>query len=183
MTLTSSTLNRRRGLALFAVLLALPLLSGCEYFDDVVVPAQDSTDPYAWGFIYQNGGYVFSGGRSFETNDRNKGFLTFATAMDHGGARRVAMHRSAVARYSNGALGAITHLHYLSAESVEQPGGPGDTVSNGRYVARYVVPGRQAPATRSGIPLTSITYTWHVEAEDMHGNVTIAPGGTLIYRP
>ncbi len=164
----------------------VPLLSGCEFFDDVVVPELDDGPPIAWAFLLEDGGYIPANGRTFETRDPDESFIILSAAYDQGGARRVTMRRTTEARYESFGWsgGWALNTGIYAPDTHEVPDAcPGDVVSNGLWTGAFVTPGHDWPEHCGDLKLVSVTYTWTVEAEDMHGNVTLAPGGTIIYRP
>ena len=181
---TRKTLTRPvRIPVLLGLMLLLPLLGGCEYFEDVVVPIHDNTPPAAWAFVLENGNYLLANGATWETRDPSKAFVIMATAYDHGGARRVTLRGTAVGEYRAPLQGWCEYEYEYFPLVEEVPDAcPGDVVSNGLWVADYVTPGSIFPLNCGGRKLVTAVYTWTVEAEDMHGNVTTSPVATLRYR-
>jgi hypothetical protein len=164
------------------LILALPLLGGCELFDDTVVPPVDSSPPIAAPTLYQGGDYVWATGKTWTTSSKSQGYIVLAASYDWGGARKVTLNRHATALYAQGDIGAY-QFAALAPIVETQSGGVGQTVSNGVWTGDWVQPGKMFAATLSGMPLQWVEYTWSVTAENFHGGVSTTPGGTIRYEP
>lgn len=199
MTTTLERGNRRSRYVLYLMLL-LPLLGGCEFFSNVVVPATDDTDPHAliWLLDLEEGVYKDARGQVWVTSDPNEGFITMATALDAGGARRVTMRRKVTGVYGHPhpywqyfplaiqswGTPALYYPITLGLREETQSGGVGDVVSDGLWTGDYITPGSYEsllPSSVGGRPLYMLVFTWWAETEDMHGNVSISPPGYLVY--
>lgn len=184
----SAKIRRRAvGLALVALALASLALVGCEYFWDVVVPASDHTAPTPAASVIRGGVRTNSWGINpsirMETSDPSESFYVMAAGIDAGGTHSVTLAptvttvctRSGLAQRAEGHLESIT-------ETVEAS--PGDTVSNGLWTGQFVHMGSylESPCN-PGWTLSSVGYSWWIEAEDFHGNVATRFGGSIVYRP
>lgn len=166
-----------------ALVVLSPLLSGytsCSQWDTVVVPSSDTRPPIAIaGYVDDAGKHIWSlGPVDITTTDPNDEIIAVSSAWDAGGARRVHMDRYAAVRCKKGSFGQLTHVDF-GPLSASQPGGPGDTVSEGVWTFHTFDVAHFRGYCRSGFEPVKITYSWTVRAEDFFGNVDSQPGNTI----
>lgn len=165
----------------------LLVVSGCEYFKDVVIPKHDINEPSAIASVMVNGDIVafgrnIDGSLTYRTSDRNTGFIAVAAAQDKGGAHRVVMAPALQYTCASPGSSFATRriVDYVTLERTQE-GQVGDVVSDGVFTA-HVINFGQLRCARPGEVVTHATYTWHVQAEDFHGNVKEMQNATIEYR-
>lgn len=113
---------RRRIFGLFG-LAALTLAAGCEFWNEVTVPAVDTTPPMGVARLYEVGGewldlfaYTADDGIHYVTSDSQRTFVPIAAAWDPQGARRVRMYQGATRTCADGEIGATQHISMAPLE-------------------------------------------------------------------
>jgi hypothetical protein len=172
--------------------------AGCQYFSNVVVPANDPTPPTAISGAYEltKGAYQalsFDQAGAFElaVNDDTETFLAVSAGMDDGGPRNVEMlgpnrdpYGPIATMWCTDARGVdhVTTVQTWGQPVVSQHGNVGDTVSNGLWT---YVPVRfdQFDACPAGTRLRTATFAWSTRAEDMAFHATYGTNVSIRYTP
>lgn len=155
--------------------------SGCDYFDDVTVPATDTKKPTAVAAVWQADEYLaFSSGTSqpllFEV-DPDEGYVMIGAGMDSGGTKKITISRGYQTSCING--GFIETAEVALPPIVKtQPGGVGQEVSNGIWDGELVVLSDFLTCSAGSTP-TQVDLTWTVTAEDFHGNKQVHGPATM----
>lgn len=165
------------------VLSALVLLSGCDLFSSVTVPASDNVSPTAIASVWIESSYeATSSGASplsYTVTDPDKTHMAIGAIMDAGGAHSVAISAELVLDCD---LGGIAQRQYLTYAPISQTqsGSVGDTVDNGVYTAHGI---RFSSLSCTSGTLTQARFTWNVSGEDLHGNSASHNGAEMVYIP
>lgn len=165
------SLNRRvlRGAGVVALALV-----GCDYFYDTTVPASDSTPPVAWAAVYHGGEHVAISSSNagsplfFPIDDPDEYYLLIGAGTDDGGTKKVTFSHEFSRTCLQGNLGQNATGSFVPMVET-QTGSVGATVSNGVWTGPMVRL-RDYATCNSGWTLASVSYKWHVTAEDFHGN-------------
>ncbi|MFY0537404.1 hypothetical protein [Nannocystis pusilla] len=153
-------------------LLVLALV-GCDYFFDTTVPASDSTPPVAWAAVYHGGEHVDisssnAGSPLSFAADPDEYYLLIGAGTDDGGTKKVTVSHNFSRTCVQGNL--AQNSSGLGVPMIEtQSGSVGATVSNGVWTGPTVRL-RDYATCNAGWTLSQLTYSWHVTAEDFHGN-------------
>jgi hypothetical protein len=161
--------------------LALLLLTSCEFFSNVVVPARDAVIPSAIASLYDFDAGQHIPTSSYTTNDPNRTLVALATIVDSGGAKRATMKPEVVAICSRGNL-SLTISVLLSPLTATQTGTIGSTVKNGVFAFRVArLTEFMNLCQPHNATLDSLKFGWSVEGEDFHGNKAKIVRGELRY--
>lgn len=157
-----------------SAVLMLALLPSCDEFEEVTVPAVDNTDPVAIAAVWQADEYLdLSSGNmtplSYDV-ELDEGYVIIGAGVDSGGTKKITIQHEWSNHCRQGNLG--QNKYGLMAPIVRtQPGGVGSEVSNGLWDGPLVFLSDYTTCN-AGFTLKSVTYSWHVTAEDFHGNVS-----------
>jgi hypothetical protein len=158
----------------------------CNYFSNVVIPAQDTAPPVPASSLIVNAGpqQVSLSPIYLTTHDPSDSFIAIAAIWDGGGAKRVTMTSKVLIRCQNASagLGQITEFWFIPT-SATQSGVPGDTVQDGVWTYGTFQASKYTGFCKPGFTLQKIDYSWEMEGEDFHGNHAQMSGGTLTYQP
>ncbi|MGN6105873.1 MAG: hypothetical protein ACTHU0_12275 [Kofleriaceae bacterium] len=154
-----------------AALCAAP--TSCEHFDDIVIPAIDTTPPTVINGVQKpgeaNDGYTINGYYDEQLTDPNLSVIALATGIDSGGVRRLSVSWTIDRTCTNGSVSVLV-APLVATETETQPGAVGSTVSNGIWLARSF------RASQYGCPSgtwpTWVGLSWTTEAEDFAGGIT-----------
>ena len=161
--------------SLFAIAL---LTTGCEFWDEVTVPAADTTPPAAVARLLELDGegmdrFAFQAGQqvSVVTNDPNRRFVAIGAAWDPQGAKRVRVDRggSYTCVLPGGGVGSASFITIAPLHAT-QAGGPGVVVDTGVWNGALVTTDKDGLCDAPYV-LESYTYWWSVEAENFFGQV------------
>lgn len=157
---------------ILVVLMAVPALgyTNCTSFSDVTVPATDNLDPlvgFKFGQVGGSGSTTVYGDVTRNTSDYSTDWGIVPFGVDLGGMRKLQ------ALTSWGPAPGCTVItaggFFNPAVDTQPAASPGDTVTNGIYLLRYISP--SDIVTPSTCP---ISYRVTVSAEDYAGNVSTA---------
>jgi hypothetical protein len=161
-------------------LLAMMGATECEYFSTVTVPASDTYAPFTVTRMFFFGEEEIGAPIYRETDDPDAVFVIYPAAIDGGGVRTIEV-RHYLAVYCNDGPG-IEFL--LAPMRAEQPGGVGQSASNGLFVyGDGITLGDYAGFCDDGGGVDEIVYAWTISAEDFAGNRTSNGGGEVVYVP
>lgn len=166
----SMKLDVRALLTVTALAIATP---GCDYFYDVTVPVQDNTLPLAYAGVWRSGEYLATSLNSnpalnYKVASLDDYHLFFGAGIDSGGTERITIHREVRRVCTNGSIGQQQTFTLTPIVST-QSGQPGATVSNGIWDGPYMRL-RDYASCNPGYSLASVSYDWHIVAEDFAGN-------------
>ena len=159
--------------------------AGCSGFQRIIVPSVDDTAPTALPQIFDQDGRVgiFTAGVKDVTSDPMAVFEAVALGWDTGGVRRVTMRRDlSVTCRSDTGFAVITSFAMTELEATVDAA-PGDIAMDGMSVSDRVVPGAWADKCEAPFVLAEVSFSWRVEAEDHHGNVSTRQAGQIAYVP
>lgn len=173
---------QRRWMTVLALpgLLAMMGATECEYFSTVKVPATDTHPPLLATRMFFFGEEELGAPIYKETDNPDAVFVIYPAAIDGGGVREleVAQHLQV---YCNNGPGVDFLLAPMRAQ---QPGGVGQSVSNGLFVyGEGITLGDYADYCGGDAGVDEIVYTWAISAEDFAGNQNSGLGGQVIYAP
>ena len=144
----------------------------CKYFSTTTVPTADTTPPVTWDAVFANGDWTnltLTGNRFTYHLAPGATVIALSSGMDSGGVSKVTMGPSEGWTCCSGDI--CSQTDSLSIPIVAtQPGGAGDTVSDGVWANRVV--SLPANLCQSGWTLVSYRFTWTTTAEDFYGNKT-----------
>jgi hypothetical protein len=152
----------------------LATISSCEYFTNVIVPPQRTSEPAAWAGVYalRDGAYVSlgpgQGGAYYRTNSATDAFLAVAAGYDPDGIYAVKEYDAEWLQYCKG-TGIDPDSQWVADQVVTQPGGIGQTVSNGLWTYDLVRFDQAPTECPNGYSLDHITFQWKVSAQDYFG--------------
>ena len=169
-------------------------LSGCEYFYPTVVPASDTSDPWAVVSLYFDGDHqeirvgdtdlvTAQGVERFNhvTTDPYDYFFVLAAGVDSGGIAEVELHTRVTARCVYGSPNPQV-LENWNTHTVTQAGSPGQTVDNGLYaVVGFAGADFFGDLTFCPDDAYLVTREWFSRTEDFHGNVAYYGKGKVTY--
>ncbi len=155
--------------------LGLLLTTGCEYFEDVIVPAVDNEAPNVYAAVWYQDVYEAvsannSPGLHYTVSDPDELYVALGAGIDEGGIASLTISGESLCNCLQGNVGQIKYG--LQAPLVKtQTGGVGSTVSNGLWDGP-VIKLSDFDSCAPGWTTTSLGYTWTVTTEDFHGNVS-----------
>lgn len=165
--------------------LALAAMAGftnCGDFDDVTIPASDTTDPTMASRIYMGGTETIAMDHyHHETDDIDTSFQVLPCMIDAGGAHRLSFHQSLWVACKDPVTGEPTegYIADFVTESDHQDGDVGDTVSNGIYLVGESIHFSDYGCNVNAVDF--IQYQWSFLGEDFAGNQA-SSGGEIVYR-
>ncbi len=166
------------------------LATGCEFWEEVTVPAVDTTPPSAVARLLELEGqgidkFAFHSGQhvSVVTNDPNRSFVAIGAAWDPQGAKRVRIDRggSYVCTLPGGGVGSASYITMAPLHAT-QSGSPGIVVDTGVWNGALVTTDKDG-LCEAPYELESYTYWWSVEAENFFGQVVSGGSGSIRYEP
>ncbi len=183
MPIPSSIVARTRWLALSVL-----ALTGCEYWSNVTVIAQDDTPPIAGVRLYEFGGPVdatswgaFNPVR-LVIDDPNRSFAAVVAGWDPNGAQQVTMARELIVNCVNGAVGATQFFNLAPIVDSQGNQQPGDTVESGIWTGD-VVNFNQITSCPPGLSIGWIEYIWTAETSNYSGLTDTHGWASIRYQP
>jgi hypothetical protein len=173
-------------------------LSGCDYFSNVVIPATDTTPPYAVSGVYDivQNQYVALGATGdsldkpalkYRVTDPTETYMAVGATVDLGGAKSVHVWGQFVwwCRDSHGTEG-LEPGPIVGSNTATQNGNVGDTVSDGVWTYLAVRFDQVEPANgcaQNGWTYLYTKFYWFTTSEDFHGNKAYSTGEMDYYGP
>lgn len=160
-------------------LLAMMGATECEYFTTITVPASDTYAPFTVTRMFFFGEEEIGAPIYRETDDPDAVFVIYPAAIDGGGVRSIEVpHHLQV--YCNEGPGVDFLLAPMRAE---QPGGVGQSASNGLFVYGEGITLGDYAGYCDDAGVEEVVYTWAITAEDFAGNRVSSLGGQVVYAP
>lgn len=151
---------------------------GCDYFDDVTVPATDTEKPVPYLAVWQDNVHekIWANPSvpiwpTYYNIAFDEYYVLLGAGIDAGGTKKVTFEHGYTASCMQGEFYAegYTVSQTLTPVVSTQPGGVGQTVSNGWYTGASVRLSDYAVACPAGYS-PDVVYRFRVTAEDFHAN-------------
>jgi hypothetical protein len=159
--------------------------SECEDFEDVTVPASDSSPPVTLDGVWWESEWIELEGPSSAISYHlapGEEVLAISSAVDSGGLKKLTMS-SEVAWTCCTILSPVvcSATQSISAPIVRtQAGVVGSTVSNGLFTGQGV-DAITLPSCQAGYVLKSYRFSWRTIGEDFHGNTRTSQKHSILY--
>lgn len=166
------------------VLLAFTMGStDCDSYSTVVVPAADTTVPFALDGVYDQATADWIELQETSVNGvtyhitPGKLVTAVSSGLDSGGTRKVTMATETGWQCCQGNI--CSNTSSLAAPIVDgQSGGVGSSVSNGVWVGTII---GKLPTCNPGFTLTGYRFAWRTTVEDFHGNKVVSATNQALY--
>ncbi len=173
----------RKRLPLLLIVLPCFGYTDCDYYNTVVVPDTDTSDPVLATRMWLDGVEVLRFGYASEEAET---IFVVPAIYDAGGARTLEFNQTAIVYCHNSSvqpeLGQLVYIDY-QPKTTSQSGGPGSVVSNGMYLFGDVTDLSNTGNCAAGFDLVDVTYNWTITGTDMAGNDAEPFHGSIVYTP